>query len=172
MISKKEKILNTALELFASEGYTAVSTRRIAEKAGVSEGLIFRHYKSKKGLLDAIKVQAGERTINLFAPIILQADPKKAIRMAISLPFEIPAKEYPFWKLLFKLKWETDYSEDNKMQPLINKLSWSFSQLDYKSPKKEAEILSHIIEGISTTILRDGKEAQMSLKQFLIRKYG
>ncbi|MEM6542898.1 MAG: helix-turn-helix domain-containing protein, partial [Bacteroidota bacterium] len=54
MTAKQEKILNAALELFAHEGYNVVSTSKIAQKAGVSEGLIFRHFESKQGLLNAI----------------------------------------------------------------------------------------------------------------------
>jgi len=44
MTEKQEKIIKSALELFALEGYAATSTRKAAERAGVSEGLIFRHF--------------------------------------------------------------------------------------------------------------------------------
>ena len=44
MTEKQEKILNSAIQLFAKEGYNAVSTRSIAHKAGFSESLIFRHH--------------------------------------------------------------------------------------------------------------------------------
>ena len=47
MIDRKEKILQSALELFAKEGFTATSTSKIAKHAGVSEGLIFRHFGSR-----------------------------------------------------------------------------------------------------------------------------
>ena len=171
MIERKDKILLAALELFAKGGYSSVSTSKIAKKASVSEGLIFRHYGSKKGLLNAIIEKAKEKTINLFAPIILQADPKKAIKMAIMLPYDIPEQEYSFWRLQFKLKWESDYDTSNKMEPLINKLGWAFAQLNYKMPKKEAEVLAHVIEGISIGILCYGKESQKGLKSFLIQKY-
>ena len=171
MISKKEKILGAALELFAKEGFSSVSTSRIAKRAGVSEGLIFRHFKSKKALLSTIMERAKEKTIDLFAPIIMQADPARAIKMVIGMPFEIPEREYPFWKLIFKLKWESHYSEENKMTPLVNKLIWAFSQLGYRTPKKEAEVLNHTMESILTAVLRDGAQNQKPLKQFLIQKY-
>ncbi|MEX0288181.1 MAG: TetR/AcrR family transcriptional regulator [Flavobacteriaceae bacterium] len=170
-MSKKEDILTTALELFAREGFSSVSTKKIAAKARVSEGLIFRHYTNKQGLLSAIMEQAKQKTIDLFAPIILQADPAKAIKMAIELPYNIPPEQYPFWKLTFKLKWEASTNIDDKMAPLLNKLSWAFSQLKYPNAKKEAEVLLHIIEGISTAVLRDNRQDQKPLKQFLFQKY-
>jgi AcrR family transcriptional regulator len=171
MISKKEQILNTALELFASEGYKAVPTIKIAKTAKVSEGLIFRHFDSKQGLLDAIVEQAIEKTKTLFKPIISEKTPKRVIEKAIELPFLVEENEYHFWKLQFKLKWELEYPSIEKMKPLIDKLTWAFSELDYKEPLREAEILSHVIESISGAILKDGLESQQPLMQFLLKKY-
>ena len=51
MTEKKQHILESALKLFSKEGYEATSTRSIAQEAGVSEGLIFRHFQNKEGLL-------------------------------------------------------------------------------------------------------------------------
>ncbi|WMJ17869.1 TetR/AcrR family transcriptional regulator [Geobacillus proteiniphilus] len=51
---KQLKILEAAIEMFAEKGYAATSTSEIAKKAGVAEGTIFRHYKTKKDLLLAI----------------------------------------------------------------------------------------------------------------------
>jgi AcrR family transcriptional regulator len=51
---KQIKILEAAIEMFAEKGYAATSTSEIAKRAGVAEGTIFRHYKTKKDLLLAI----------------------------------------------------------------------------------------------------------------------
>jgi AcrR family transcriptional regulator len=51
---KQAKILEAAIEMFAEKGYAATSTSEIAKRAGVAEGTIFRHYKTKKDLLMAI----------------------------------------------------------------------------------------------------------------------
>jgi AcrR family transcriptional regulator len=48
---KQKKILIAAIESFAEKGYASTSTSEIAKKAGVAEGTIFRHYKTKKDLL-------------------------------------------------------------------------------------------------------------------------
>ena len=62
MTEKKEKILQAALELFAKEGFYATSTSKVAKTAGVSEGLIFRHFGNKEGLLHAV-LDEGETLI-------------------------------------------------------------------------------------------------------------
>ncbi|MDD6765188.1 MAG: helix-turn-helix domain containing protein, partial [Firmicutes bacterium] len=46
MGNTKEKILMTALELFARDGYEAVSVRNIAEKLDITKGALYRHFKS------------------------------------------------------------------------------------------------------------------------------
>ena len=57
------------------------------------------------------------------------------------------------------------------MKPLIEKLSWAFEALNYNEPKREAEVLNHIIESVSGGILKDGLESQQVLKGFLLDKY-
>lgn len=54
MSQMKERILRTALRLFAQEGYEAVSVSRIAGELGLSKGAMYRHYRDKRDLLDSI----------------------------------------------------------------------------------------------------------------------
>lgn len=171
MTDKKENILNVALELFANEGYNAVSTSKIARQAGVSEGLIFRHFEHKKGLLDAIVADAERRLNEVFSHIIFETDPKKVIRKTIELPFSIDESDYDYWKLQFKLKWEQEYYKPEKMKPLRDKLTWAFSELDFESPENEAKLLEQILDTISIGILRDGVQQQKQFKSFLLKKY-
>lgn len=171
MTDKKENILTTALELFANEGYNAVSTSKIAKQAGVSEGLIFRHFEHKKGLLDAIVADAERRLNEVFAHIVFENDPKKVIRKTIELPFSIDESDYDYWKLQFKLKWEQEYYKPEKMKPLTDKLTWAFSELGFESPENEAKLLEQLLDTISIGILRDGIKQQKQFKSFLLAKY-
>ena len=50
----KEKILMTALQLFARDGYEAVSVRTIVEELGMTKGALYRHYKNKRDIFDSI----------------------------------------------------------------------------------------------------------------------
>ena len=171
MTDKKEKILQSALELFAKSGVNATSTSKIAKLAGVSEGLIFRHFKSKKGLLNALVESAEEKINILFADIIKQDDAKVVIIKTIDLPFLIKKSEYDYWKIQFKLKWEEEYNNPKKMQPLINKLSWAFSSLKYDYPELEAQYLSQTLEAISTELLKGNLSNQNEFRAFLKYKY-
>jgi AcrR family transcriptional regulator len=51
---RREQILQTALKLFAAQGFDATSTRQIAREVGIAEGLIFHYFPTKASLLAAI----------------------------------------------------------------------------------------------------------------------
>lgn len=69
MTEKQMKILQAAVDIFAEKGYAAASTSEIAQKAGVAEGTIFRHYKTKKELLFSI---VGPLIAKFVAPFVLR----------------------------------------------------------------------------------------------------
>jgi len=52
-----QRIIEAALQLISEKGYTAATTKTIAELAGVNEVTLFRHFGNKRGLLKAIVEQ-------------------------------------------------------------------------------------------------------------------
>src|SRR4051812_49755891 len=55
---RRRAIIGAALPLFARKGFAATTTKELAEAAGVSEALIFKHFPSKAALYGEI-LQAG-----------------------------------------------------------------------------------------------------------------
>lgn len=51
---RESDILNAASRLFAQHDFNATSTKKIASKAGVSEGTLFHYFNTKNELLSAI----------------------------------------------------------------------------------------------------------------------
>ncbi len=51
---RKEEIKAAVLDIIASEGFSRLSTRNLANKVGLSEGAIFRHFKSKRDIILSI----------------------------------------------------------------------------------------------------------------------
>jgi AcrR family transcriptional regulator len=52
--ARREQILNTAVRLFSIHGFSGTTTKKIAEAAGVSEAMVFRHFSTKDELYGAI----------------------------------------------------------------------------------------------------------------------
>lgn len=171
MTEKKEKIIQAALELFALEGYHTTSTIKVARRAGVSEGLIFRHFGNKEGLLRAVIKLGEERFQSLYASIVLENDPQKVVRKAIELPFSVPESEYGFWRLQYKLKWEMPNYISSKMEPLRIALSNAFEKLNYESPKLEAEFLIHFLDGLGSGLLKNDVLGKEKLREHLLINY-
>lgn len=53
-MTTKQKILNEALTLFAEKGYSAVYVADIAKAVGIKAPSLYKHYKSKQDIFNAI----------------------------------------------------------------------------------------------------------------------
>ena len=51
---RRSQIIEVAAELFSQNGFKGTTTKQIAESAGVSEAIIFRHFENKQELYRAI----------------------------------------------------------------------------------------------------------------------
>ena len=51
---RRKAIVAAAVPLFARKGFAGTTTKELAEVAGISEALLFRHFPSKKNLYDEI----------------------------------------------------------------------------------------------------------------------
>jgi len=67
--TQKEKILGSAAQLFARQGYHGTSTREIARLADVSENTIFRHFERKEDLF-WFAVRARCSAVNLRKDVL------------------------------------------------------------------------------------------------------
>ena len=173
MTTKQEDILKAALALFATESYHATSTSKVAKAAGVSEGLIFRHFTNKEGLLKAVLEQGEQRFRQLYANLLFETVPSRVLRQFIELPFSVPESEYTFWRLQFTLKWEVHYDSSAKIEPVKQALTNAFTQLAYPQPELEATFLMHCVDGLSSDFVRHipTLKDKRATKQFLLDKY-
>ena len=51
---RRHQILQVAMQLFADRGFRGTTTKEIANAAGVSEAMVFRHFANKEALYSAI----------------------------------------------------------------------------------------------------------------------
>ncbi|WBA84680.1 TetR/AcrR family transcriptional regulator [Endozoicomonas sp. GU-1] len=59
-MDRKQLILHTAIELFATNGYEKTSIATICEHAKVSKGAVFHHFKNKEELLREVFLHMAE----------------------------------------------------------------------------------------------------------------
>jgi AcrR family transcriptional regulator len=171
MTEKQEKILKAALSLFAKEGFAATSTSKVAKEAGVSEGLIFKHFGSKEGLLAAIMEQGAAAMKVVMADIVMTADPKEVIRKMLELPFHIDRAEYEMWRLIYALKWQTAQYDATMADPVRLVLKEAFTKLGYADPAAETELVFMLMDGAATSLLLHEPANKMDVLNSLKSKY-
>ncbi|WP_196891773.1 TetR/AcrR family transcriptional regulator [Aureivirga marina] len=59
-MDKKEKIFDTALKLFVKDGFHGTPTSKIAKEAGIANGTLFHHFKTKDILIKELYLKSKE----------------------------------------------------------------------------------------------------------------
>lgn len=75
-ITPRERILNAAVELFATHGFEAVTMRRLGEAVGLDNSSLYRHFRNKAALAEAVVERV---TGDLFAQMAPQIGPTRAV---------------------------------------------------------------------------------------------
>lgn len=99
---RKEQLLAKAAEVFARRGYARATTAELAKAAGVTEPIIYRHFKSKRALFIALIAQTAEATLKHWKERLAGAnDPAERLRRLIGdNPMVSPEGREPYRVLL------------------------------------------------------------------------
>src|SRR5215469_9555618 len=76
----RRRLIETAIEVFATHGYDGTSTRLLAERAGVNLPAIQYHFGSKEGLYRAVVEHIVQRNEAQMAPLAVK------VRAALAHP--------------------------------------------------------------------------------------
>jgi AcrR family transcriptional regulator len=119
---KADAILDAALDLFVADGFHGTAVPRVAERAGVGAGTIYRYFESKEALVNALyqrwKTAVGSRVVTDF-------------------PFDKPPREQ------FRTVWErmADFAVAHPREFAFLELHHHRSYLDATSLAMESQIL-------------------------------
>lgn len=81
---RRLQLLQTASKLFAELGYARTTTAQLAQAAGVTEPIIYRHFASKRDLFVALVEQTGQRTLELWNESLSRAkDPGERLKILL-----------------------------------------------------------------------------------------
>lgn len=79
VVANRKRILRSARDVFAKKGLAA-EVHEIADKAGVGIGTIYRHFKSRDGLVSALIDECGAEILKKTLPLLESEDPAAAFR--------------------------------------------------------------------------------------------
>ena len=150
---KKELIMETALELFAENGFHATSISQIAKKAGISKGLTYNYFESKREILDEL-IQHSFDTI--FDNLDLNNDgvvTKEEFIHFIRYSFSLVRDNLQHWKLFFSLLIQPQVVETfsneykKKGEPVFEMMYQFIKTHGSKDPEGDLMAISAMIEG-------------------------
>ena len=148
LTKKQENILIAAVELISEKGYEKVSTAEIAAKAGVAEGTIFRQYKTKRELLEAILIPSFMRFVkpmiikNFISSVLDKeyATLENFIGIIVRDRYEFAKEETPLFRIIIQEIISQDYIRDELREMFLTNAYPSFTKLVNKF-KEENEII-------------------------------
>ncbi|MGI6406629.1 MAG: TetR/AcrR family transcriptional regulator [Syntrophaceticus sp.] len=101
----QKKIIDAAIKVFSEKGFEGSTTCEIAREAGVAEGTIFRHFSTKKGILQGILLQVVEnyQLLDILEPLVemIEKGDGQSKIPAIITQLEEVMEQVPLLKLLF-----------------------------------------------------------------------
>ncbi|MCO6531223.1 TetR/AcrR family transcriptional regulator [Lactobacillus panisapium] len=113
--SGKKKVLLAGLKLFSKKGFHATTTAEIAHEAGVSEGTIYKYFKSKDDLLaKLLSPMLTEIKDNFFVQLDDYHDLTKLISFLVEDRIQFLLINFDFLKLFIQ-----ELLTDNKIIDLI-----------------------------------------------------
>ena len=149
----RENIEKIALELFAIKGYHATSISQIAEKAGISKGLLYNYYKSKEQLLDSVIMKVFDEIMRIVQ-LSENLPAEKQIEQMIIQTINHLKENITFWRLYLFLVHQSDVQLKlagiwEKMRDDYMKYFASlFKKIGSKNPEMEAMMLGTMFDGI------------------------
>lgn len=98
---RREQLLKTAAQCFAKYGYRGTTTAKIAAEAGVSEPIIYRHFRNKQDLFIALVEKVGDEVMHNWEQASRNA--RSPLEKLQSLLYRNPATADPWTASVYQL---------------------------------------------------------------------
>jgi AcrR family transcriptional regulator len=94
-LNRKERVILTAIEIIDELGIQGLSTREIAERQNISEGTLFRHFKSKNDIILAVLDFFSKYDLDIFDSVRLKGLKGKDAIIFLIDSYAIYYENYP-----------------------------------------------------------------------------
>lgn len=156
---KKELIMETALELFAANGFHATSMSQIAKKAGISKGLAYNYFESKFEILEEILETSSAiiyENLDINHDGVLTED---EFFYFIKKTFQLINSNKRFWKLYTSVVMQTNLLEEknrnmaDKLTPVLNLFRNFLISKGSQDPDGDIIVIGTLIKGASMIMI-------------------
>jgi AcrR family transcriptional regulator len=152
---KKKLIMETALHLFASDGYYNTSISDIAAKAGISKGLLYNYFASKEELIGQIVDGVIEEIMDVFDPNQDGKLTHDELVFFLDAIFTLIQRRIDYWKLYFALLLQPEVLKIAVAKfrevsgPVTRILASYFQTTGVEDPYMQAILFSSLLDGVA-----------------------
>ena len=161
--AKKALIVDSALHLFAEQGFHATSISQIAKNAKISKGLMYNYFEGKDELLKVIIKKGVDELLMFFDRNNDGELTNEELEYWIDETMKIMLQNLQFWKLYFSMVMQPavmKHVEKDFMklfEPMMKVLLVFFEKQGYKNPMVEMRLLFAILDGVGMHYIIDTK---------------
>lgn len=171
-------IKNTALKLFAANGYHSTSISKIAASAKISKGLIYNYFRSKEEILSEIIDMGIDKMFENFTPNEDGQIEVEGMQNYIETIFKSLKENINFWKFYYQILVQADAQHllKAKMEKIMSNFMFTiveyFRKQGFKDPQTEAMIFGALLDGIGLDYVMHPEIIPLNeIKENIINKY-
>jgi AcrR family transcriptional regulator len=136
--ARRASIVMAARRVFAENGFRGTTTKALAEAAGVSEALLFKHFPSKEAIFAAMQASYSREQSSAEFGELIAAEPSTATLVRIV---------HGFYSRLIEKCHEKDASDDATLARLM-----------FRSLTEDGEFARLFIQGVASNLARKIEE--------------
>jgi AcrR family transcriptional regulator len=117
---RREEIVRAVLDLAAEQGVKQVTTQAIADRVGIAQPTVFRHFKTRDAILRAALEWIGKGLLTVVTPILAGRGPADArLRQLLALQLQFISQRKGLPRLLFS---ERLHLEDPELKAVVRRI--------------------------------------------------
>ncbi len=153
--------MQAALEVFSEEGFNKASISKIAGRAGVSKGLMYNYFRSKKDLIKTIFIDAMAKLMSSFEGSMDKVPTREEFARFIEKSMDDFKNNLPYWRMYFSVMMQADVMhmvEKELMEiamPVLIMMANYYESRGFENPMGQARILGAMLDGIGLNYMMD-----------------
>lgn len=151
----KQRIIEESMRLFSVSGFDTVSIRTIAEAVGVGNSALYKHFKSKKEILNEIVSYSVDYFLKMGQKQMMQIQSVEDLQMGCLAMFEFQTQDE--WMVMFRRLLIIEQFKNPEMAAIYRRF---FIELPVESQGKYFRQL------MEKGIMKDGNENVLSMELY------
>ncbi len=176
--NRKAAIEEAALQLFAEQGFNNVSISRIAQKAGVSKGLLYNYFDNKEALVKEIVLKGLRQMLDKLDFDFKKELTRERFIQFIEKNFALLQNEMGYWKLYISVVTQPAVVALVKgeifdvVTPFLTAYTRYYTKKGIKNPEVLSLLFGAVLDGVAIDYMLGPEEYPLeAIKNLIIEKF-